>query len=445
MRILHLSTFDIDGGAARASHRLHTGLRRLGHDSVMMSLKRRSDDPSVVQFQYDRSVPSKFRRAYRRWKIKHDFAKYLPTRPKGHEPFSDDRSEFGAEIAERLPPADVISLHLIAGYVDQGSFFPNLPKDVPVVWRLADMNPLTGGCHYDERCGKFEAKCGACPQLGSTDENDLSRQVWERRHAALAHMTPDRLHLAATSTDVANDSRRSSLLKRFPVTVIANGLDSDDFAPRDRMFARDVLGVPRDARVVLYVAQSLTNKRKGFAPLLEALTGIEKDVPNTWLVTVGRAKGPPPGGLPGVHLGEVGSDRYLSLIYSAADVFVCPSLQETFGQTVIESQACGTPVVGFNTGGMLDTIVPGKTGYRGPVGDPVALRDGIVKIIGNPEHRAEMSAECRRIVMEKYTVEKQAEGYARLYESLLAKRSGAASTSAPHAIGAAPVPQTANA
>ena len=64
-------------------------------------------------------------------------------------------------------------------------FFANVPKDIPLVWRLADMAPLTGGCHYDQGCGRFAARCGACPELGSTDENDLSRQVWQRKDRAL--------------------------------------------------------------------------------------------------------------------------------------------------------------------------------------------------------------------------------------------------------------------
>ena len=93
------------------------------------------------------------------------------------------------------------------------------------------MAPCTGGCHYDEGCGKFENRCGACPQLGSRDENDLSRQVWQRKYDALRRH--GKVHLVATSNWIAQQAKRSSLLRDFPITVIPNGLDTEDFAPRD--------------------------------------------------------------------------------------------------------------------------------------------------------------------------------------------------------------------
>jgi glycosyltransferase involved in cell wall biosynthesis len=111
-------------------------------------------------------------------------------------------------------------------------------------------------------------------------------------------------------------------------------------------------------------------------------------------------------------------DRYLSLAYSAADVFVIPSIQESFGQTVSESLACGTPVVGFATGGMLDMVRPGLTGQLVPVGDTAALRDAIRDMLGSPDSLKSMSEHCRRIALSEYSIEVQAAAYLKLYESL---------------------------
>src|SRR5688572_25735272 len=172
MRILHLSSTDVAGGAARAASRLHTGLKRLGHDSRMLVGKKWSEDSTVEAIQPPQDLISRVKRKLRKKKIEADFARYATSRPAGLEPFADDRSPQRFDEIARGLNADVINLHWVAaGFLDHESFFDNVPKHIPLVWRLADMAPCTGGCHYDEGCGRFENKCGACPQLGSRDEN----------------------------------------------------------------------------------------------------------------------------------------------------------------------------------------------------------------------------------------------------------------------------------
>jgi glycosyltransferase involved in cell wall biosynthesis len=432
MRILHVNATDVAGGAARASYRLHTGLKRLGHDSRFFVGKRWSaEDPNTTLFEPPTAIVSRVKRKLRRKRIEADFAKYDSTRPAGLEPFRDDRTENTRAVVEQLKkllPADIINLHWISGFIDHPSFFPALPKNIPLVWRLADMAPCTGGCHYDHDCGRFENECGACPQLGSRDENDLSRQIWQRKNDALrAH---GKINLVATSNWIAQQSRRSSLLRDFPVTVIPNGLDTDDFAPRDRRFAREMLGVPQDARVVLFAAESISVKRKGFALLLDALAGLQND-PDLVLLSVGGMKEPIKSPVRQIALGRIGIDRYLSLAYSAADVFVIASLQESFGQTVSESLACGTPVIGFATGGMLDMVRPGETGQLVPVGDVAALREAIRSMLAIPNVREQFSARCREIAVNEYSMHAQATAYVRLYESLIAGPHAGSATSPP--------------
>ena len=87
------------------------------------------------------------------------------------------------------------------------------------------------------------------------------------------------------------------------------------------------------------------------------------------------------GNVRNLHIGTIKNDRLLSLIYSAADVYVIASLQESFGQTVIESMACGTPVVGFASGGIVDMVRPGISGYLAPTGDAGALRDAVLRAL----------------------------------------------------------------
>src|SRR5215211_4905273 len=238
MRIVHLSTSDTVGGAARAAFRLHTGLKRLGHDSTMLVLRRAGGDPDVIRFKAPADLYSRVRMKFRTRRIQKDFDRYLATRPPGFELFSDDRSSFAEHIVRQIPPCDLINLHWVSDYLDYEHFFRLLPMDVPVVWRLADMAPLTSGCHYDHGCGRFTAQCGACPQLGSNDPNDLSHEIWTRKSRALSSVAPGQLNLVGTSKWIASESRRSSLLKQFPVTVIPNGLDVTEFTPRDKGFSR---------------------------------------------------------------------------------------------------------------------------------------------------------------------------------------------------------------
>jgi hypothetical protein len=261
MRIVHLSTSDTAGGAARAAFRLHTGLKRLGHQSTMLVLRRVGKDPDVKAFKPPADLVSRMRMKLRARRIDKDLAKYEP-RPAGFEMFSDDRSPFAEHVARQIPPCDLINLHWVSDYIDHLNFFPLLPKDVPVVWRLADMAALTSGCHYDHGCGRFTAQCGACPQLGSNDERpvapDLDAQVaraWQPRAGAAAprrHEHVDR-----------SESRRSSLLKQFPVTVIPNGLDVSEFTPRDKAF-RATCGTSRATRrSSCFAAESVEQTAQG--------------------------------------------------------------------------------------------------------------------------------------------------------------------------------------
>jgi glycosyltransferase involved in cell wall biosynthesis len=415
MRILHLSTSDIGGGAARAAFRLHTGLQRLGHESTMLVLRRTSGQDSVLQMKWSDNPIVRLRRSHRRKQIENDFAPYRDKLPPGFENFSDDRTESGYDLVRQLPSCDLINLHWVAGFVDIEILFKHLPPNVPLVWRLADMAPVTGGCHYDLGCDKFTRECGGCPVLGSTLENDLSRQVWRRKSSALSKLQTNRLHIVGTSRWIAEQAKRSSLLGRFPRAVIPNGLDVEVFAPQDKMTSRDSLNVPRTAKVVLFVADSANIKRKGFDYLASALAGITGR-PDIFLLSVGGGKPNVPN-LPQLHLGKIADDHKLATIYSAADVFVIPSLQESFGQTVTESMACGTPVVGFNVGGIPDMVRPSITGQLAPVADAVALRTAILDVLAKP---ADMSDNCRRIAVEEYSLETQSRSYVRYYESILA-------------------------
>jgi glycosyltransferase involved in cell wall biosynthesis len=323
----------------------------------------------------------------------------------------------------QLPACDVINLHWVADFVDVGAFFSRLPREIPVFWRLSDMNAFTGGCHYDQGCGKYVAGCGACPQIGSIDPKDLSSRIWRRKQEVFTRLDPASLHIIALNRWMADTVRRSPLLGKFPVTIVPNGVDTDVFAPRNRQLSRDVLRIPQDRLVVLFAgAEGSLNKRKGFALLRRALAEVT-DLDDVLLVSVGGRVTQLEGDVANLHLGHIDDNRMMALAYSAADVYVIPSLQDNQPNTVLEAMACGTPVVGFDVGGIRDMVRHQLTGVLCAPEDVSALGGAIVQLLRRPERRATMSAACRRVVMEEYTRELQVNRYAELYRTAVERSS----------------------
>ena len=424
MRIVHLSRFDGGDGAANVAQRVHRGLLRLGHDSTMFVAQRRSEsaDPTVVPFQPPTDLRSRVRRRLRDLQINRSFATYRNSRPPGYEAFSDDRSRHGSELLNQLPACDVLHIQQMYQFVDYRSFFTVFPQHTPVVRTLHDVSFFAGGCHSPEGCDKYTEQCGACPQLGSQDPVDLSRQVWQRKSSAFRGIPPGRLHIVSPSRWLMNEAKRSSLLKDFPVVLIPHGVDTEVFRPRDRNLARDLLAIPQDALVVLFVAEPIDRSIKNFALLAQALMEGMGSLPNLLLVSAGSGKPPVEVRVPYLNLGSLRNERLLSLAYSAADVFVLPSRQENFPLTVLEAMACGTPVVGSAVGGVPDMVRPGVTGTLVPPQNVTALCAAICDVLQDPIRRAEMAANCRRIAVEEYSLELQLKRHVELYQTMLAGR-----------------------
>jgi glycosyltransferase involved in cell wall biosynthesis len=333
---------------------------------------------------------------------------------------SDDRSVYSAEPWDQCPEADLIHFHWVASFVDYRAFFRLLSKSTPLVWTLHDMNPFTGGCHYDTGCGRFREQCGVCPQLGSRKQNDLSRQIWQRKQKAFRLLPKNCLHIVTPSKWLGEQLSQSSLLSQFPRSVIPNGLDTEVFQPRNRRVMRDALGISIHAKVLLFVADGANDPRKGLKLLTNALKDSESHS-EIVLLSLGSGKPDEFTRYPHIHVQTIQDDRLLSFVYSCADVFVAPSLQDNLPNTVLESMACGTPVVGFRAGGIPEAIHDGKTGLLAAVGNVEDLRRAVMEVLERDQMREEMSQNCRRQVLEEYRLETQASRYLKLYQELLGK------------------------
>lgn len=416
MRILHLSTLDYSGGAARAAFRLHKGLIRQAVDSQMFVRNKYSHDEAVIVYKYPKGFEKIFYK-YRQNQIEAAFNSYCQSRPLNQELFSDDRSALRTGFFKQFPEADIYHLHWTSGFVDLPYFFKKVNK--PLVWTLHDMFPFTGGCHYSNGCEKYETHCNRCPQLGSDSDKDLSYSIWARKSKAISGFNK-RIIIRADSHWLANEARKSSLFKDLDIDTIHYGIETEEFIPRDKFACRKALNIPDNSRVIVFGAPGIDNPRKGFNQLLEALLKLRNIYSNLFLLSFGSGTLAANIGIPNLHLGNVGNNHLLSLIYNCADVFVIPSLQEAFGQTALEAMSCRVPVAGFNTGGIPDMVENGLTGYLAETSDAEGLTDAINQILKLDKNEyIKMADNCREKVLTRFTLSYQADKYIEVYQNLL--------------------------
>ena len=404
MKVTHVSVSDVSGGGGfRAAYRLHVGLRNLGHISRMIVQNKLSSDPDVIAFAPPIDMTTRTRRVFRRHFLRYSRKVHFARRPDGAIFFSDDRSEHASDVLLQMPNSDVLNLHWIAGLFDYAQFFQRLPSHLPLVWTLHDMNQLTGGCHHADSCRKFCESCGACPQLDSSNFNDFSHDIWRRKARAYSHLQSDRVRIVTPSRWLAGEARQSALMGRFSISVIPNGLDTQRFQPRDRHMAREIMGVPSDASVLLFVSHRVENKHKGLPLLIEAMTRL-REIRGLFLLILGEGSHSENLPVASASLGFVSDERLLSLAYSAADLYLLPTLMDNAPNTALESMACGLPVVAFQVGGVPEIVRDGSTGVLVEQGDAEALANAIKDLLGDQDRRRQMAENCRRIAVEEYAL-----------------------------------------
>lgn len=426
MKVVHLCMQDF-GGAGKAAYRLHKGLQSIGIDSTMLVLNKRSGDSSVKVLPSDFSEKCTtgndvsvydsplWERQTVRWR---DLLSKYPDRPAGLEMFSDPRSDVRLEFIQEIQDADVINLHWVAGIMDYPTATLALGNK-PIVWTLHDMNPFTGGCHYAGNCVKYRKSCGSCPQLGSDSESDLSHHIWAQKNDAYESLN---INIVTPSGWLGKCTSESTLLSPFLVNVIPNGFPIDTFRPYPKTEIRKALNIPESAKVILFGAVSIVNKRKGFKYLLEAINNLSLvNGQECIILTFGDVHD----GVeitskyPVRHLGSVSEEKHLAAIYSAADVFLLPSLEDNLPNTVIEAMACGLPVVGFDIGGIPDMIEHKKTGYLVETKNVAELIEGIDWILSACDKGTDFAKHCREKVVKEYSLEVQAKAYNDLYINIL--------------------------
>ncbi|PZV08248.1 MAG: glycosyl transferase [Leptolyngbya sp.] len=406
MKVLHVNKSDIIGGASIAGHRLHSELRRHSIESFLLVDSPKISDPNTFTIQRRRFLESLTGRIFFGLGLN-----YLHILGSG-------------EIAKTklYEDVDIINFHNLHGGYFNYLAIPELTKKKPAVFTLHDMWSFTGHCAYSFSCNRWEIGCGQCPDLGTypaiaRDNTALEwkLKLWAYSRSCLTIVTP--------SQWLANLAQKS-ILSRFSINHIPNGLDTDIYQPLEASLCRSALGIPQDKKILLFSAQSFNDPRKGSDLLISALQKLPASIANELvLITMGD------GGeelsqeinIPVFALGYVGGDRLKSLVYSAADGLIFPTRVDNLPLVLQESIACGTPVLSFNTGGVPELVRSGITGLLAEPENPDDLAGKIMEFLEDDLLRQRMAQACREVAVAEYSIELQAKRYLSLYKQVLEK------------------------
>ncbi len=317
--------------------------------------------------------------------------------------------------------ADVIHLHWInAGFLSLRSLGELLQMGKPVVWTFHDMWPFTGGCHYALDCREYTRECGTCPYLKRPGKRDLSHRLWKKKEKLFRS---SEVTVITPSSWLQECVKASSLLRHWEVTTIHNPVDPDLFKPRGREESCAKLGLDPSKKYILFGAATMKNVLKGFNYFLEAIRILAED-PETpgdvEILLFGKTRGDVSRAfpLPARNIAFVQSVHTMVDLYGAAHLFVIPSLQDNLPNTIIESMLCGTPVVGFRTGGIPEMIEHKVNGYLAAGKSSADLASGMKWILSRDSYE-DLSAETRRIALERFSWEASVEKHLDLYSKLL--------------------------
>lgn len=421
MKILHISTSDLGHGAGIAAYNLNLGLNKLGHNSKMLVAEKLSSNPYVYSVK---PTPTNFPErliAQANLLLEKALNQITP-----QNLYSSLRINYHQNIL--VKEADIINIHNIHWHTKNFSILSlkNICKFKPLVWTWHDMWPITGHCIYCFDCDRWKIGCGKCPYLDtyiSLKLDTTSSLCKIKKHI----YAKSKFTVVTPSQWLKSIALDSPLLSRHNIACIPNGIDNSVYKPRSKTEARKALGLETspNTSVVLYSAGTWQAENKGYSYFEEAVLELSKSW-NQELFLLGFGKGDFSNELKSkfqtLALGYVDHQNLKSLIYSAADLFVFPTIADNLPNAVLESMACGTPVVAYRTGGIPDMIQHLKTGYIARHKDIDDLTQGIKILLENDELRSAMSRKCVKVVSENFTSKIQASRYLQVYQQEIESR-----------------------
>lgn len=409
-KIVHIS-FSRYGGAGIAAWRLHQALIKSGYNSWFLSADNAENTDTTLNWVVINETISfrvlKFIRRkildYKRFYFTENLRNELSFLRKDQliEAATLPFSYYDVCKTKLVIEADIINLHWISKIIDYESFFKECK--VPIVWTMHDMNPILGIFHYQNEMvkhfrefNKFDEKIKLIKKDSYTKYNK-------------------KITVVAPSIWLHNEIIKSNLFDQSKINYIPYSIPSDIFKPLDKKRLREKFNFSNDEIIILFIADKINVYRKGFDLLLEAFDLLNFD--NLCMVAIGD----PPSNTQSrnriYYTGRINSEKKLAEYYSCADVFVIPSREENLGNTILESLSCGTPVIGFAIGGLLDQIVNGISGYLVDEMSAESLAKAVSNFINNSETFDRNL--IRKYACEQFSEKKQIEAYGKIYLELV--------------------------
>lgn len=386
MKVLIVNTSERTGGAAIAANRLMEALNRNGVKAKMLVRDKETQGITVaalkkswkhrLQFLWERFII---------WK-NNEFNKT--------NLFQIDIANTGTDITTypEFAEADVIHLHWInQGFLSLNDIHKIILSGKPVVWTMHDMWPFTGICHYSGSCTRYRTHCHNCPMLRKSGKNDLSAKIFRRKQHILRTA---QLTFVACSKWLEEQARTSTLLQGQTITSIPNTINANIFQRLPVASSRQRFRLPLDKKLLLFGSMKITDKRKGADYLIEAcrlLTQGHPEIKDQIAVVMVGLEAQSMESLfpfPVYAIDYISDEKQMATLYAAADVFVTPSLEDNLPNTIAEAMSCGTPCIGFRTGGIPEMIDHLQNGYVAEYKNAADLAQGIYYILEEADSKA---------------------------------------------------------
>ena len=417
LKILHISTYDNNGGAARAAYRIHQAQVLVGIDSRMRVLTKCTDDERVTG-GVSQSIAERLLANFHR--------RVLDLRRKGWTTDNPVIHTFGEESADLVDElnasdADILNLHWVAGMLSIADI-RRLRK--PLVWTLHDMWAFCGGEHYapDDSQARFRRGYRLDNRPSGERGPDLNRRTWAKKQTAWAQQ---RFSLVSPSQWLADCAQNSVIFSDTVIHVIPYYLNMQfPWRPIARDFARNALGLPQSSKLILMGAMGgMSDPRKGGDLLNDSIARLAACNGGLDIALVVYGQSAPitenayP--CPVYWLGAVQDDRVLALAYAAVNLMVVPSRQDNLPNTALEAQACGTPVVAFDVGGLPDIVLHKSTGWLAPAFDTNDMAHGIGWLLADDARLQVVSNEARVQALARFGADAVGQKYRNVYEGVL--------------------------
>jgi glycosyltransferase involved in cell wall biosynthesis len=402
--ILHINTAAGKGGASKIAHELlNKSLNQKGINSKILVNESFLNDDSIDILEHTNPNLHRLLHKYQRKNGLVDF-------------FNVD--SFNIKNLEIFKNADILHLHNLHGNYFSLFNLPEMTALKSTIWTLHDEYALTGHCAFALDCEKWQTGCGNCPNLSAYPKlkKDTTKYLFDTKQKIYENSN----FTVVCYSNWLKDKLSKSILKDKDIRLIYNGINEKTFVNTDKNEARIKLNLPLNKKILLFSANGgIRNPQKGGEYILKTYEHF-KCYEDIIFVCIG-GKNKEINAPNWIDIPYINDETTMALYYSAADLFIYPSLAETFGLVLAEAMSCELPIVTFKNSAIQEVVAHNETGYLAENENIDDFINGINYFIDNEPIRKQFSKQARERVLEKFTLDRMIEEYIILYREIYEK------------------------